>query len=361
MPSYVNPHLTHLNREVYSDPSIVGCKSLVPLITKAEKEYQEKVGQKCQKTFTPFRESVLVIKPDTSDLQLRDFARKAEELTGWRCLGIWVHQDEGHAKSRYIEGEEGFAINHHAHILWDCQDHSTGRIVRIERNTLSKMQDLLAEATGMERGNLAEDTGRKHRSALEQRITAQEAKIAELEAKTARIGVIDALKVSALGLIEKSPDYQKLQGEKERLTAELEQSREEKETAILERKEALQTIHELEDGNMSFSKEITRLKAENERYKTRYIQEQGKYTDYRTWLDAWEGMRKLARKDRSDESAIGRGIAKLADWLKITFRAAAEFLLLMAGLSPRDEDNIRPQVYEIADRESMRQSRGLMR
>ncbi len=185
-PSYVNPDRTHLNRTVFEDAAISGRKSIVPLVRRAEKQYTEKTGQKCQKSFTPYRESCLVIRADTTDSQLLAFKEKAEHLLGWKCLGIWVHQDEGHAKSKYVEGDEGFAINHHAHVLWDCVDPDSGKAIRASRNAFSKMQDLLAEATGMERGNYASETGRRHRSTTQQRIQAEEQRIERLEAVAAQ-------------------------------------------------------------------------------------------------------------------------------------------------------------------------------
>lgn len=184
-PSYVNPHLTHLNRTVFEDAAVSGRKSIVPLAKRAEKDYTAKTGQKCQKSFTPFRESCLVVRADTTDAQLMAFKEKAERLLGWRCLGIWMHLDEGHAKSRYIEGEDGFATNSHAHVLWDCIDHATGKAVRPTRSAFSRMQDLLAESTGMERGNKAKDTGRTRRTASEQRIHSLEQRITQLEQEAA--------------------------------------------------------------------------------------------------------------------------------------------------------------------------------
>ena len=181
VPSYVNQNRSHLNRTIFEDELIKGRKSIVPLIHAAEKLYTEKIGQKCQKSFAPFREACLHLKEGITDEQLMDFKSKVERETEWKVIGIWLHEDEGHAKSKYIEGEEGFEINHHAHVLFSCQDLTTGKAIRADRKKLSKMQDILAEATGMERGNKASETGRRHRSAMEQRIYIQEQRIAELE------------------------------------------------------------------------------------------------------------------------------------------------------------------------------------
>ena len=186
IPSYVNPHLSGSNRTVFESDDIRGRKSILPFVHRAEKLYTEKTGQKVQKSFTPFRESCLVLRDGVTDQQLLDFKESAEKLTGWKCVGIWLHQDEGHYNSKYIEGDESFAINYHAHVLWDCQDQVTGKAVRCDRKKLSAMQDLLAKATGMKRGNYAKDTGKKGRSAREQRIAAQEQRIAALDVSKAR-------------------------------------------------------------------------------------------------------------------------------------------------------------------------------
>lgn len=181
IPSYVNPHLTQNNRVVFEDEMIQGRKSIVPLIHQAEKLYTAKTGQKCQKSFIPFREDVLHIKKGVKDEQLMKFKANVESLTGWKVVGIWLHQDEGHVHSKYIEGDENFEINYHAHVLYDCQDHKTGKAIRPIRDYFRKRQDILADATGMERGNPAAETSAKHRSSMEQRIFSQEQRISELE------------------------------------------------------------------------------------------------------------------------------------------------------------------------------------
>lgn len=206
VPSYVNTHLSDTNRTIYEDAAIRGRKSIVPLVKAAERDYTQKTGQKCQKSFAPFRESCLVVKPGVTDKQLMDFKEQAEKLTGWKCIGIWLHQDEGHAHSKYIEGDEGFAINYHAHVLWDCINHDSGKAIRADRTKLSRMQDILANAVGMERGNKAAETGRKHRSTMDQRIFAQEQRIEQLQNAVgqAEDAKNQALKDGWKGIIAKS-------------------------------------------------------------------------------------------------------------------------------------------------------------
>ena len=233
IPSYVNSHLTANNRTVYEDDFIRGRKSILPFIRQAEKLYSEKTGQKVQKSFTPFRESCLVLRKGITDQQLLDFKESAEKLLGWKCVGIWLHQDEGHYHSKFIEGDDSFAINYHAHILWDCQDHSTGKAVRCDRKKLSAMQDLLAKATGMERGNYAKDTGKKRRSAMEQRIAAQERRIASLNVNQARkeVAISSAKAIGEairgwVGKSSKDKEISDLKRENEKIQGENEKTKE---------------------------------------------------------------------------------------------------------------------------------------
>ena len=181
VPSYVNPNLTKNNRVVFESDAIANRKSIIPLVRQAEKLYTAKTGQKCQKSFAPFREDVLKLKPGITDQQLMNFKAKVEAETGWKVMGIWLHQDEGHYHSKYIEGDEDFDLNIHAHVLYSCQDQKTGKAIRLNRSYFRLRQDWLAAATGMERGNPASETGRNHRSSMQQRIVAQEERIQELE------------------------------------------------------------------------------------------------------------------------------------------------------------------------------------
>lgn len=229
IPSNVNPELTHDNRTVFEDEAIMSRKSIVPLVKKAEKLYTELTGQKCQKTFTPFREDVLVIKDGITDEQLLRYKEKVEQLTGWKVMGIWVHKDEGHARSKFIEGVDGFKINHHAHVLYDCQDHATGKAIRCTKDYFRKRQDILSECTGMERGTPAIETGKKHRKASEQRIAMQEQRIEQLQNQVEKLSIRNAAKEKALGWFgksEKDNTIRELYGQIESLQSTIKTERE---------------------------------------------------------------------------------------------------------------------------------------
>ena len=92
--------------------------------------------------------SIFHLKPlrGQTDEQLMAFKDKVESEVGWKVLGIWLHMDEGFTHSKYIEGDENFQLNIHAHVLYDCQDHETGKSIRNDRKLFSLRQDWLAFA-----------------------------------------------------------------------------------------------------------------------------------------------------------------------------------------------------------------------
>lgn len=182
-PQYILTKRSADNVTVYEHEAIRDRKSIRPLIRQAEKLYTEKTGQKCQKSFAPYREDVLSLpgRGDITKEQLMNYKDQVEAATGWQCMGMWYHKDEGFVKSKHIEGSEGEAINYHVHCLWYCQDPETGKAKRNDRKFFSLRQDWLADATGMERGNKAAETGIKGRTAMEQRIHSQEQRIEQLQ------------------------------------------------------------------------------------------------------------------------------------------------------------------------------------
>ncbi len=183
VPSYVNTHLSGNNHTIFEDDMIKDRKSIVPLVKRAELLYTEKTGQKCQKSFVPFREDVLTLpgRGDITDEQIMNYLKDVESKYHIKPIGAWYHKDEGHVHSKYIEGDENFELNYHVHVLYSCQDQETGQSIKLPRSFYNLRQDFLANATGLERGNPASETGIGHRSALQQRIKSQEARIEELE------------------------------------------------------------------------------------------------------------------------------------------------------------------------------------
>ncbi|WP_241282461.1 hypothetical protein [Chryseobacterium timonianum] len=117
-------------------------------ILKIEAYCKEKSGRKLQKNAMPVREAVVVIKEDTTMLELQNLAKRLEEELSIRVFQIAIHKDEGHTDKDTKEWKP----NYHAHLVADWQDLNTGKTLKHQSFHYSKMQDLTAECLNMERG-----------------------------------------------------------------------------------------------------------------------------------------------------------------------------------------------------------------
>ncbi|MCS3870697.1 CII-binding regulator of phage lambda lysogenization HflD [Chryseobacterium ginsenosidimutans] len=117
-------------------------------IQKIEAYCKEKSGRKLQKNAMPVREAVVVIKEDTTMLELQNLAKRLEEELDIRVFQIAIHKDEGHTDKNTKEWKP----NYHAHLVADWQDLNTGKTLKHQSFHYSKMQDLTAECLNMERG-----------------------------------------------------------------------------------------------------------------------------------------------------------------------------------------------------------------
>lgn len=117
-------------------------------IQQIEAYCKEKSGRKLQKNAMPVREAVVVIKEDTTMLELQNLAKRLEEELNIRIFQIAIHKDEGHSDKDTKEWKP----NYHAHLVADWQDLETGKTLKHQSYHYSKMQDLTAECLNMERG-----------------------------------------------------------------------------------------------------------------------------------------------------------------------------------------------------------------
>lgn len=115
---------------------------------KIEAYCKAKSGRKLQKNAMPVREAVVVIKEDTTMLELQNLAKRLEEELKISVFQIAIHKDEGHTDKDTKEWKP----NYHAHLVADWQDLETGKTLKHQSFHYSKMQDLTAECLNMERG-----------------------------------------------------------------------------------------------------------------------------------------------------------------------------------------------------------------
>ncbi|AZB27421.1 hypothetical protein EG339_23920 [Chryseobacterium bernardetii] len=117
-------------------------------IQQIEAYCKEKSGRKLQKNAMPVREAVVVIKENTTMLELQNLAKRLEEELNIRVFQIAIHKDEGHTD----KDTKDWKPNYHAHLVADWQDLETGKTLKHQSYHYSKMQDLTAECLNMERG-----------------------------------------------------------------------------------------------------------------------------------------------------------------------------------------------------------------
>lgn len=125
------------------------------------------------KNATPIREAVVVIKADTSIDELKDATTRMKERFGVTAFQIYTHKDEGH------ENNEGNWIpNLHAHIVFSWYDFKNHSTVKLNKYDCMEMQDIFAECLGMARGKSSD---KKHLNAIQQKIEAEQKRLAELQ------------------------------------------------------------------------------------------------------------------------------------------------------------------------------------
>ena len=139
---YVREDLTP-NNEHWSIDTIANRRADI------EQRYRASVGQRMQKKATPIREGVVVIRPDTTMQQLQNFCARCREEFGITAFQIHTHRDEGSWLNK--EQRVGWKPNSHAHIVFDFTNEQ-GKNCRLGREDMVRMQTILAECLGMERG-----------------------------------------------------------------------------------------------------------------------------------------------------------------------------------------------------------------
>lgn len=137
-----------------------------------EQRYLASVGRRMLTKATPIREGVVVIQEGTTMQQLQEFCSRCQEEFGIQAIQIHIHRDEGH----YLNPAhmEGWKPNLHAHIVFDWTM-PNGKTCKLNRQSMVRMQDILAESLKMQRG-ISSDT---------QHLTAQQYK--QIKAATAGI------------------------------------------------------------------------------------------------------------------------------------------------------------------------------
>ena len=143
---------------------------------KTIKEYcKEKSGRKMQTNAEPIREAVVNLKPDTTMDDVKKMCDRLKKELKIEAFQIHIHRDEGKSKDN---------LNYHAHVVFDYQDKQKGTVLRLSKGDLYKMQDIVAESLGMERGKTS---NKEHLSALEYKSKMEAEKLSVLMTKTTQL------------------------------------------------------------------------------------------------------------------------------------------------------------------------------
>lgn len=186
---YVREDLTP-NNEHWSIDTIANRRADI------EQRYRASVGQRMQKKATPIREGVVVIQEDTTMQQLQNFCARCREEFGITAFQIHTHRDEGSWLNK--EQRVGWKPNSHAHIVFDFTNEQ-GKNCRLGREDMVRMQTILAECLGMERG-VSSDV--KHLSAIQYKNHVEAEKAARLKAEIADMEDFKNLKANPISVKE---------------------------------------------------------------------------------------------------------------------------------------------------------------
>lgn len=118
---------------------------------------------KAKKDFSPLWEAVVNLRrPEAGEEatayrqecaeRIKAWSAEYAKLTGHNVLRIDVHLDEGHM----VDGKA--VLNAHAHVMIDRTD-PQGRVKRLDKKAMRKVQDMTAQVTGLSRGT---PSPRKH-------------------------------------------------------------------------------------------------------------------------------------------------------------------------------------------------------
>ena len=287
--SYVAPEMEGVSLQQYLESIRVMVKQKTGR-TMQEKEvkYPGKGGKiLTRKGASPIRECVVVTEKDTKLKDVLRFTKEVEKKWGIKALQVHLHRDEGHYE---VPGDEKTWVpNYHAHIIWDWMDHSTGKSIKLNADDMSEMQDMVAEALDMERGQKKSETGLDH---LERE---QFIKL-KLEKEKKQL----------------EEEKRKAQSEKDKAEKKAQEAKEEAKKAVAEKDEAEKKAQKAKTALSSAESKITEKQIEIDRLKQRIDIEQV----------ALEGLQSEVEEKRREKDSINTS----DEWMNPALRAVSGYL-----------------------------------
>ena len=287
--SYVAPEMEGITLDQYLDSIRVMIKQKTGrAMQEKEIKYPGKGGKMITRQgASPIRECVVVTEKDTKLKDLLRFTKEVEKKWGIKALQVHIHRDEGHCE---VPGDEKTWVpNYHAHIIWDWMDHSTGKSIKLNADDMSEMQDMVAEALDMERGQKKSETGLDH---LERE---QFIKL-KLEKEKKQL----------------EEEKRKAQSEKDKAEKKAQEAKEEAKKAVAEKDEAEKKAQKAKTALSSAESKITEKQIEIDRLKQRIDIEQV----------ALEGLQSEVEEKRREKDSINTS----DEWMNPALRAVSGYL-----------------------------------
>ncbi len=236
---------------------------------------------------SPIRECVVVTEKDTKLKDVLRFTKEVEKKWGIKALQVHLHRDEGHYE---VPGDEKTWVpNYHAHIIWDWMDHSTGKSIKLNAADMSEMQDMVAEALDMERGQKKSETGLEHLERNDFILQKQEKEKKRLE-----------------------EEKRKAQSEKDKAEKKAQEAKEEAKKAQEEKNEAEQKTKDAKTALANAESKITEKQSEIDRLKKRIDIEQV----------VLEGLQSEVEEKRREKDSINTS----DEWMNPALRAVSGYL-----------------------------------
>ncbi len=287
--SYVAPEMEGITLDQYLDSIRVMIKQKTGrAMQEKEIKYPGKGGKMITRQgASPIRECVVVTEKDTKLKDLLRFTKEVEKKWSIKALQVHIHRDEGHCE---VPGDEKTWVpNYHAHIIWDWMDHSTGKSIKLNADDMSEMQDMVAEALDMERGQKKSETGLDH---LERE---QFIKL-KLEKEKKQL----------------EEEKRKAQSEKDKAEKKAQEAKEEAKKAVAEKDEAEKKAQKAKTALSSAESKITEKQIEIDRLKQRIDIEQV----------ALEGLQSEVEEKRREKDSINTS----DEWMNPALRAVSGYL-----------------------------------
>ena len=278
--SYVTPEMEGVTLDQYLESIRVMVKQKTGrAMQEKDVQYTDKNGKvRTRNGASPIRECVVVIEKDTKLKDLLRFTKEVEKKWGIKALQVHLHRDEGHYENP--SDENTWVPNYHAHIIWDWMDWKTGKSIKLNADDMSTMQDMVAEALDMERGQKKSETGLDHLERNDFILQKQEKEKKRLE-----------------------EEKRKAQSEKAKAENKANEAKEEAKKAVEEKDEAEKKAQEAKTALTSAESKITEKQSEIDNLDKRITSKEAaldrlitetrtlrfeKYSDKSAGSDAWK-------------------------------------------------------------------------